>query len=67
MPDPIKLVAFCGSLRKASFNRMALQRLLETGMADERPTYGIEYCAMTSVDLHGVMLRAAMDEAERRE
>jgi hypothetical protein len=23
------------------------------------------YCAMTSVDLHGVMLRAAMEEAER--
>jgi hypothetical protein len=44
---------------------MALQRLLETGMADERPTYGLEYCAMTSVDLHGVMLRAALEEAER--
>jgi pyrroloquinoline quinone (PQQ) biosynthesis protein C len=56
-----------GVMGHASFNRMALQRLLETGMADERPTYGIEYCAMTSVDLHGVMLRAAMDEAERRE
>ncbi len=24
MSEPIKLVAFCGSLRKASFNRMAL-------------------------------------------
>ena len=48
-----------------SFNRMALQRLLETGMAEERPTYGLEYCAMTSVDLHGAMLRAAMEEAER--
>jgi hypothetical protein len=34
-------------------------------MADERPTYGIEYCAMTSVDLHGMMLRAAMEETER--
>jgi hypothetical protein len=34
-------------------------------MADERPTYGLEYCAMTSVDLHGVMLRAAMEEAAR--
>ena len=55
-----------GVMGHASFNRMALQRLLETGMAEERPTYGIEYCAMTSVDLHGVMLRAAMDEAERR-
>jgi len=54
-----------GVMGHASFNRMALQRLLETGMADERPTYGIEYCAMTSVDLHGVMLRAAIEEAER--
>ena len=54
-----------GVMGHASFNRMTLQRLLETGMADERPTYGIEYCAMTSVDLHGVMLRAAMEEAER--
>ena len=54
-----------GVLGHASFNRMALQRLLETGMADERHTYGLEYCAMTSVDLHGVMLRSAMDEAER--
>jgi hypothetical protein len=39
---------------------------LETGMADERPTYGLEYCAMTSVDLHGVMLRAALEEASRK-
>ena len=54
-----------GVMGHASFNRMALQRLLETGMADERPTYGLEYCAMTSVDLHGVMLRSAMAEAER--
>ena len=29
MPDPIKLVAFCGSLRKASFNRMALHAFIE--------------------------------------
>jgi hypothetical protein len=54
-----------GVMGHASFNRMALQRLLEKGMADERPTYGLEYCAMTSVDLHGVMLRAAMEAAER--
>jgi pyrroloquinoline quinone (PQQ) biosynthesis protein C len=54
-----------GVMGHASFNRSALQRMLETGMADERPTYGLEYCAMTSVDLHGVMLRAAMEEAER--
>jgi chromate reductase len=29
MSEPIKLVAFCGSLRKASFNRMALQAFTE--------------------------------------
>jgi chromate reductase len=29
MSEPIKLVAFCGSLRKASFNRMALQVFAE--------------------------------------
>jgi hypothetical protein len=34
-------------------------------MADERHTYGVEYCAMTSVDLHGVMQRAGLEEAER--
>jgi len=55
-----------GVMGHASFNRMALQRMLESGTADERPTYGLEYCAMTSVDLHGVMLRAAMEEAERQ-
>ena len=54
-----------GVMGHASFNRMALQRLLESGMADERPTYGLEYCATTSVDLHGVMLRAALEEANR--
>jgi pyrroloquinoline quinone (PQQ) biosynthesis protein C len=54
-----------GVMGHASFNRMALQRLLESGMAEERPTYGLEYCAMTSVDLHGAMLRSALEEAER--
>ena len=29
MSEPIKLVAFCGSLRKASFNRMALNAFIE--------------------------------------
>jgi chromate reductase len=29
MYEPIKLVAFCGSLRKASFNRMALNAFIE--------------------------------------
>jgi hypothetical protein len=25
----------------------------------------LEYCAMTSVELHGAMLRSALEEAER--
>jgi pyrroloquinoline quinone (PQQ) biosynthesis protein C len=54
-----------GVMGHASFNRMALKRLLETGMAEERPTYGLEYCAMTSVDLHGAMLRSALEGAEQ--
>ena len=54
-----------GVLGHGRFNRMALQKLLETGTADERHTYGLEYCAMTSVDLHGAMLRSALEEAER--
>ena len=29
MSEPIKLAAFCGSLRKASYNRMALQAFVE--------------------------------------
>jgi chromate reductase, NAD(P)H dehydrogenase (quinone) len=33
MSEPIKLVAFCGSLRKASFNRMALQAFTERAPA----------------------------------
>ncbi len=54
-----------GVMGHGSFNRLVLQRLLEMGMADERHTYGVEYCAMTSVDLHGVMQRSALEEAER--
>jgi len=54
-----------GVMGHGAFNRIALQRLLQSGMADERPTYGVEYCAMSSVDLHGVMQRSAMEEAER--
>ena len=29
MSEPIKLVAFCGSLRKESYNRMALRAFIE--------------------------------------
>jgi pyrroloquinoline quinone (PQQ) biosynthesis protein C len=50
-----------GIMGHGSFNRRALQKLLESGMASERPTDGVEYCAMTSVDLHGLMLRAGVE------
>ena len=33
MSEPIKFVAFCGSLRKASFNRMALNAFIERLLA----------------------------------
>jgi len=54
-----------GVMAHGKFNRTVLQRLLEDGMAEERPTYGMEYCALTSVDLHAVMQRAPFEEAER--
>jgi pyrroloquinoline quinone (PQQ) biosynthesis protein C len=49
----------------ASFNRLTLQRLLETGEAWERKTYGLEYCAVTPIDLHALLLRGAVDAAAR--
>ena len=54
-----------GVMAHGKFNRLVLQRLLETGMAEERPTFGMEYCILTSVDLHAVMQRAPLEEAER--
>jgi pyrroloquinoline quinone (PQQ) biosynthesis protein C len=50
-----------GAMGHGTFNRTVLQRLLEDGAAEERTGYGIDYCAMTSVDLHAQMLRAALD------
>ena len=43
MSEPIKVAAFCGSLRKASFNRMALQAFIErvpSGMSVEEIAIG---------------------------
>ena len=45
-----------------SFRRMVLQRLLEDG-AEVRPGYTLEYCALSSIDLHGVILAAALNAA----
>jgi hypothetical protein len=30
-----------------------------------RPGYSLEYCALTSIDLHGVVLQAALNAADR--
>ncbi len=54
-----------GIMAHGTFNRIILQRLLEDGMAEERPGYGMEYCALTSVDLHEQMLRAALEDYKK--
>ena len=53
-----------GIMGHGSFRRMVLQRLLEDG-AEVRPGYGLEYCALTAIDLHGGILQAAVNAAER--
>jgi hypothetical protein len=42
-----------------------LRRLLEDERVDVRPGYTLEYCGLTAVDLHGVILQAALDGAAR--
>lgn len=50
-----------GVMGHGSFNRMVMQRILEDGYADVREGYSLEYCATASVDLYGVMHRAAVE------
>ncbi len=50
-----------GVMGHGTFRRQVLQRLLEDGMADVRPGYSLEYCAVTAIDLHGQILQAALD------
>jgi pyrroloquinoline quinone (PQQ) biosynthesis protein C len=52
-----------GVMGHGSFNRMVMQRILEDGYADVREGYTLEYCAIASVDLYGVMHRAAVELA----
>jgi len=56
-----------GVMGHGSFRRLVLQRLLEDGMADVRTGYSLEYCALSAIDLHGVILQAALDAATRAE
>lgn len=51
-----------GVMGHGSFNRMVMQRILEDGYADIRAGYSLEYCAFASVDLYGLMHRAAYEE-----
>ncbi|HEX9444058.1 MAG TPA: iron-containing redox enzyme family protein [Candidatus Binatia bacterium] len=53
-----------GIMGHGSFRRMALQRLLEDG-AEVRPGYTLEYCALSSIDLHGAILEASLNAAAR--
>jgi len=50
-----------GVMGHGSFRRLVLQRLLEDRMAEVRPGYSLEYCGLTAVDLHGVILQAALN------
>lgn len=54
-----------GVMGHGSFRRLVLQRLLADEMADVRPGYNLEYCGLTAVDLHGVILQAALDASTR--
>ena len=51
-----------GIMGHGSFRRLVLQRLLEEG-AEVRPGYTLEYCALTSMDLHGAILQATLQAA----
>jgi pyrroloquinoline quinone (PQQ) biosynthesis protein C len=52
-----------GVMGHGSFNRMVMERILEDGYADVREGYSLEYCAIASVDLYGIMHRAAVELA----
>jgi len=54
-----------GVMGHGSFRRLVLRRLLEDERVDVRPGYTLEYCGLTAVDLHGVILQAALDCAAR--
>ena len=54
-----------GVMGHGEFNRTTLQRLLMTGQGWERPTYGMEYCALTFIDLHGLLMQGSLDAARR--
>jgi pyrroloquinoline quinone (PQQ) biosynthesis protein C len=54
-----------GVMGHGPFRRMVLERLLEDG-SELRPSYSLEYCAMTSVDLYGATFQATLEIADRK-
>ena len=50
-----------GVMGHGSFNRAVIERILQDGYADVREGYNLEYCALTAVDLYGVMHRGAYE------
>src|SRR4029077_20490250 len=55
-----------GVMGHSSCRRLVLQRLLENG-AEVRPGYTLEYCALSSTDLHGAILQATLQAAAREQ
>lgn len=53
-----------GTASHASIVRGVLEYLLEHGYVDERVGFGLEYCAVTPVDLNAVMLQGVLDALE---
>jgi len=50
-----------GVMGHGSFNRTVIERVLQDGYADVREGYSLEYCALTAVDLYGIMHRGAYE------
>jgi pyrroloquinoline quinone (PQQ) biosynthesis protein C len=46
-----------GVMGHGSFNKAVMQRILQDGYADTREGYSLEYCALATVDLYGLMHR----------
>ena len=56
-----------GVMGHGSFNRAVMERILQDGYADVREGYDLEYCALTAVDLYGVMHRGVYEHGMAEE
>jgi hypothetical protein len=55
-----------GVMGHSSFNKTVMHRILEDGYADTRTGYGLEYCALATVDLYGLMHKAVYEHGMER-